>query len=116
MVCNDTARYRRNVVGRRLSPVGNVVGCSILGCTSTIFWSRSSDGSMGTFFTTKGVYQIMKSRCLICDTENERKHYVDDWTCSTCEQEYSFDEGVLMMLTDKQYDILREHYQNTKDG
>jgi len=56
----------------------------------------------------------MKSPCLICDTENERKHYVDDYTCSRCGQEYSFDEGVLMMLSEEQYEILRDHYKHTQ--
>ena len=51
------------------------------------------------------------SKCKICDHDTATKEWCDGWVCKTCGQEYPFDEGVIMSISDEQLLVLRQHYQ-----
>ncbi len=51
------------------------------------------------------------AKCDICENETVTKEWCDGWTCETCGQEYPFDEGIIMSITDEQLLVLRQHYK-----
>jgi Zn finger protein HypA/HybF involved in hydrogenase expression len=66
-----------------------------------------SDGARGN----KRI-NIMKFACEICDTEIITTSDYDGGRCPKCGQEYEYNEGVMMYLTEKQIEILRQSRMN----
>lgn len=49
--------------------------------------------------------------CILCRTVNESDHdYADSYTCRECGQQYEYEEGVRIVLTPEQIELLRAQH------
>ena len=49
--------------------------------------------------------------CEICHSDNHVMRF-EGWNCYECGQRYDFDEGVMIQLTEEQWQVLSDHYRN----
>ena len=49
----------------------------------------------------------MKAKCILCGASKHVDSF-DDWTCEKCGQQYEYEEGHRIVLTEEQIEWLRE--------
>lgn len=55
--------------------------------------------------------------CKICGCRDEgaQDNWTDGYECRGCGQEYRFDEGLMIVLSEEQYDVLREYQKDSRE-